>query len=669
MILLATIIGVITSFYIPFLLKTSTSFTIVLICSAALVLLAIGKHTNRFIFSFVLTINFSVLAMINASFHFNLHNPLHFSQQTSQLLLVSIEEPPIEKKNSYKVVVKTIQNERFNTIGKGIIYLSKSNQSKSLEFGDILQINNRFKPITANLNPFEFDYKRYLKIHNIHHQCYLNDNEWHPISKGKNGLKKFTLRIRANLDKWITKSSLSTKNQKLAKALLLGEKEFLDKDTLKSFSSAGAMHVLAVSGLHVGIIMFVLQFFLKPIRRIRNGAILYTLLVLSGVWMYALITGLSPSVTRAAIMFSFIIIGARLQRQNTIYQSILVSAFIILLIDPFSLFKVGFQLSYLAVLGIVYIQPKLYKSIYTKNKLIDYLWQITSVSIAAQLATFPLGLYYFHQFPNLFLISNIIVIPVAGVILAIGFLFFITHSLQLFRIIFETILNTLFSLLNICVEYIEQTPFSILWGISIHWIEVFLIYCILTTFIIGFHNKLKNLIMLSLVCICVLIVFQKVEQKSIESSNDFTIYNTRKDLAIDIFNGSKNTFISSSSILKNESKLLFHIKHHWFHKRGNKQPHRIINIDSITNPILNVNQQTFLIYTNSKKPIPITDFVLLRNKVFISKQVIKAWRKNKTHIILHPDLDYRTKHFCQNTLSESSLFDISKNGAFQFNYK
>ena len=628
------------------------------------------KKRNNHIYNTLFAVIFFVIGVLS-SYHSNSsRQPTYFFDELDLFYLVQIEDPPIEKINSFQILVSVLQNETKLSTGKALLYLKKSNLSAELKHGDKLIIRNKFNPILGNNNPFEFDYKRYLKIHNIHHQAYLIDHEWKYKSNTNTGIYSMILSLRKKLDGWLSNSMLSTRNKKVAKALFLGEKEFLDDSILKSFSSAGAMHVLAVSGLHVGIIMLILQFVCKPVKKIKNGNLIYTTIVISGVWFYALITGFSPSVIRAALMFSFIVFGMGLQRQNSIYQSIFVSAFLILIFNPFSLFKVGFQLSYLAVLGIVYFQPKIYKTLYFKYKIADYLWQITSVSIAAQIATFPLGLYYFHQFPNLFLISNIIVIPLAGILLSLGFIYFILHFISPVKVILEYLLDIAFSFLNSSVAWIEKIPNSILWGISIHWAEVIFIYALIASITFGFVKRSKRFIFLSLIGASLFLGLQFYEQHKISNQLQLVCYNIRKDFALDIFNGTENTFISTASIAEDESKLLFHIKHNWFHNRGNKAPAQNVNIESVENIIVRLGENKNLSIINSyKKPLPVTQYVILYQIDYLSPMALDAWIKNKTILILHPDLKRQVKHFCKENYPGALLYDIRKNGAFQLNYK
>ncbi|MFK8044076.1 MAG: ComEC/Rec2 family competence protein [Crocinitomicaceae bacterium] len=628
------------------------------------------NHHNSWISTTCFCISFFCIAILIGSVKTDVNKLNYFFNQKQNNYLVKIIEQPIEKNNSIQLKVNVEQNNVKRTVGKALLYLEKDKKSTKLNYGDILSIRNTFKPITANKNPFEFDYRRYLKIHNIYHQGYLTSLQWTVVSNHKENWYSAILSVRKTLDGWISTSSLSIQNQKVAKALLLGEKELLDPDTLKSFSSAGAMHVLAVSGLHVGIIMLILQFLLKPVKKIKYGHFAYTFAIISGVWFYAIITGFSPSVMRAALMFSFIIFGQGLQRQNSIYQSILVSALIILLFDPYSLFKVGFQLSYLAVLGIVFFQPKIYNAFYLKNKVLDYVWKISSVSIAAQLATFPLGLYYFHQFPNLFLISNIIVIPLAGFLLSMGFLYFALYFLSPVKIVLEYTLDILFTVLNKSMAAIEAIPHSLILGISINWIEVFIIYALILSLTIGFIKKSKVLIYAFLMISIAFLFIQWDEKLSTNNQKKMTCYNIKNDFAADFFEGSNNSFLCTNKLLNNRSKLLFHIKHHWFKNKGNQLPDQILHIDNLVNPVFNLSNDTKLSIINSNNvKLPVSNFIILYQISFISENVLAAWKQNNTVLIIHPDLSKRVCNFVEHNYHSDLIYDMKTKGAFQLNYK
>lgn len=303
---------------------------------------------------------------------------------------VEVLEIPEIKENSVKCFVNVAAVNHQNTVGKTLIYFEDSDRALKLQYGDVLCLRGNFVDVRPNGNPMEFDYSRYLRIHNVTHQSYVNDENWQKIQNSGHAFFSWIYGVRQFFWEVLDDSGLKGSNLMVARALILGEKSSLDRETLRTFSSAGAMHVLAVSGLHVGIVLLIFSFLLKPIKRLPKGRLLFVICVVLCIWFYALITGMSSSVLLAAVMFSFVIVGKELERENSVYQSIMVSAFILILIEPFVIFQVGFQLSYLAVLGIVFLQPKIYNLFYTKYFLLDKIWQISSVSIAAQLATFPL---------------------------------------------------------------------------------------------------------------------------------------------------------------------------------------------------------------------------------------------------------------------------------------
>jgi len=628
-------------------------------------LLKVRRFKNYF--GIVISFVFFCIGVLNVAIRNSELRNDYFYAKGSYTYQVRINEPPVIKANSVKILVDVMSRSGVKTIGKSLIYIEKEEYSIGLNYGDVLLIHTQFKETTSNGNPFEFDYPNYLKLFNIHHQGYLSSTNWVKIQNSQNSLFKVTYQISNYLKKVIDTSNLNVENKAIAKALLLGQKDDLDKDVLRTYSSAGAMHVLAVSGLHVGIIMMILMFVLKPIKKIRIGKQIFVVLVLFGVWFYAFVTGLSPSVLRSSLMFSFIIIGKEIERETSVYQSILVSAFILIIIDPLVIFKVGFQLSYLAVLGIVYLQPKLYKWFYFKSKPVDYLWQISSVSIAAQIATFPLGLYYFHQFPNFFLISNLIVIPLAGLILGTGIAFLIFSSVPYLNDFILNELNGLLSLMNDTVGWVESLPFSITWGISMFWYEVVLIYFILLCVMFSFTLKNKKLFITSLVSFVFLNGIITYKSRAIQLTNQLVIYNIKDELAIDVFYGNKNLFLCSDSLIVNENKLLFNIKHNWYYRTGEESPVCWLNVKKMNESTLLVNDNTFSVLSNQSN-VYLSDYIIVSDIEYVSDNLIKQWLANKSRLILHPKIKYYIKKKIIESYPDELYYDIKNKGAFIFSF-
>lgn len=662
--------GVIFQFYLNLFSSILSIILVLLFTSFILIIpkLSKEKKINR-IFNLLIPILFFFIGAYSVTTKDSSRQINYFQNNLENIYQIRINEPIEIKDKSVKLKVNIISRNDTTTIGKSLVYLEKTKEAEQLKYGDILLIQTKFNPISSNGNPLEFDYGRYLKMFDIHHQSYVNSGKWKLINSFTNPLFNFTYSISEYLSVLLDKSDLNSENKTIAKALLLGQKEDLDKDTLRTFSSAGAMHVLAVSGLHVGIIMYILMFILKPIKKIKFGKRIFVISILTGVWFYAFITGLSPSVLRSSLMFSFIIIGQEIERETSVYQSILVSAFLLILIDPLVIFKVGFQLSYLAVLGIVYLQPKIYNLFYLKIKLLDYLWQITSVSIAAQIATFPLGLFYFHQFPNFFFISNLAVIPLAGLILGIGIGYFTLHFLPYISDLLIRVLDIALSIMNFTVKWVESLPYSISWGISITWYETIMIYISILLATLSFSlNKTKLLIYATISCM-LLLGLLNLKQYNINSTNEIVIYNIKDEIGIDIYYGNKNIFLASNTLMNDEELLLFHVQHYWFYKSGDEGAHTYINTSQLPSSIFKVNSTSFSILDKEiESMIYKTNYVIIGDNNYISKKTLEAFEKNQCILIIHSKCKYKLRKFIKSNYQNKLIYDVKQEGAFIFSF-
>lgn len=302
------------------------------------------------------------------------------------------------------------------TQGKVLLHLPGATD---YPIGTQMKITGSFLTHHNALNPGQFDYGKYLRDKKIYAKCYPNKIT---VLTVQSNIRQKADALRQHLTSTLRKSGFNEPELQVFSALMLGQQQDIDPDTLRNYQFAGAVHILSVSGLHVGFVMVLLQFLIKPIPKTRKGSILRLVLIVGALWGFALLAGLAPSVVRSATMFSIIAFGMHLRRANNSLHTLVASLFILLLIDPNYLFDVGFQLSYAALGFILWMQP-LFDRLWTPSgKITKYVWGIMTVSIAAQLGTFPLSLYYFHQFPGLFLLTNLVVIPMVGAIMAIGLL-------------------------------------------------------------------------------------------------------------------------------------------------------------------------------------------------------------------------------------------------------
>lgn len=435
-------------------------------------------------------------------------------QQQSQALLPTKNEVlvyakllnvPTEKTSTYKAQLNIEaykQDFGYKKANQKILaYFEKSPTIDSLKAGQHLFFVAPLNPTQKPLNPYEFDYSKYLQIKQIEKTVYLQNNQWVVAGSSVRGLKQHALNLRTELLKTYTRAGIKGDQLAILSALTLGYKSQLDASIKDAYSGAGAMHILAVSGLHVGIVYFVLLSLINLIPWISKKERLKTALLILALWAYALIAGLSPSVMRAATMFTFIIAGKIWNKRINVYNSLAASAFFLLLWNPSLIYEVGFQLSYAAVVGIVFFQPKIYRLVYVKNKVIDYAWQLTTVSMAAQIATLPITLYYFNQFPVYFWLSNIIAILSATALIYIAFLLFIMSPFQLVFEFIGRIISYIIEYLNQFIFWINQLPFAVLKHISLTHSQMFLSYLLIVLTTVWLLKKSSKAFIAALVTV------------------------------------------------------------------------------------------------------------------------------------------------------------------------
>lgn len=504
----------------------------------------------------------------------------HFSRfikNDSSFAIIQLLDPTVEKTKSYKVIaqVKKIiaQNKIINCDGKLMVYLKKDQNSPLLRYGDLLLVKTKFKTISPPQNPNEFDYRKYLSYHNIYQQAYLTSEDWKPLNENEgNFIFKVSYQWREFFFHILYKHLPTTRELAVGSALILGYMDYIDDQIIQAYSSTGAMHVLSVSGLHVGIIFLVLKILLTFLDRNKWTKILKTIFIVLFIWAFTLVSGSATATVRAAIMLSLIVIGMAYFRTVNIYNIIACSAFFMLCYNPYFIMDVGFQLSYLAMLGLVSLQPKIYNLIYVQNRLGDKIWALIAVSFAAQIATFPLGFLYFHQFPNYFLLSNLIVVPSAALILYAGIALLIFSPIELIAYWIGKILYWLVFFLNWCMFYIEKMPFALMQGISISIIETWLIYFLIALALAFLIIKKPKYLIASLSFALLLsanIIYEKYEQMQ---QRKIIVYNIPKTSAIELVDGQNNFFLSDTLLANDESKMLFRIKHNWW-ENGINQTH------------------------------------------------------------------------------------------------
>lgn len=452
----------------------------------------------------------------------------HFSFATADYFEVKVDHIHRAKSKNSKfnrcdVSVQFAYNDyQKNAVVGSIMAYIDTAISNDLKPNDILLVQAVPEAIMNQGNPGEFDLKRFWKTKGFEYQWFLDESSVVLLEKG-NYHQSFFDRVRERIV-----SNLSTKLDAdifaLALGILLGDKSYLNLELKDAFSGAGAMHLLAVSGLHVGIFLVILQWLFKTFGR-KLPRWLRFLLIVTILWFYAGITGFSPSVNRAVTMFSFVALGTVLGRRYNSMDGLLASAMVLLVVNPYYIFDIGFQLSYAAMFGIFLFSPILERSLFIKQSWLKFIWSGTAVALAAQLTTFPITLYYFHQFPNYFLITNLGLMLISGVIMAIGLGLITLGSLPFIGSFIALVFVVVVSILITFVQWVSELPFAITRGFRLEIWEVFLLYCALALMLLALNQKRKLLIYGSLVLLTFFVSFQSVQSVQDVHSREFLVLN------------------------------------------------------------------------------------------------------------------------------------------------
>lgn len=437
-----------------------SDFTRITVSCTALFSAALASFTKLTKKGFFTFLAFFILGLILIS---PAQNSIYFSPTKSgDAVLIRLTQTPEEKPKSLGVEADVLGQKNENTLtpdaGRLLLYIEKSQDALSLKEGDLLLINTRFDSI-VNAPEQTFDAEGFYNKKGIYHRSYVSSEKWQHIGyrESRSVLSRWRDHLGIVIESW-TMHAYSTQ---VMKALVLGDKRKLDKDLQQSYANAGVVHILAVSGLHVGVIFLLMSVVLNRITNPKQQ-VLRSALIIAALWLYALLTGLSPSVWRASTMFSLITIGRNLGRITGIYNTLCTSALLLLILEPSLLFSPGFQLSYAAVFGIVRYQPLILSMWTPGSKWLMYIWEIMSVSLAAQLLTMPFTFYYFQQFPTYFLLANLLIIPLISIIMITSIITLIFGAMLDLPAFITLGMDYAFRFPNTVVKYINAWPMAVL---------------------------------------------------------------------------------------------------------------------------------------------------------------------------------------------------------------
>ena len=507
-----------------------------------------GLYKLRWIGGSVITLILFLAGWVSVIRYNELNSQIHFSKTTAQYLIVKINNEPAVKNGLVRFTAaaeqQVINNKRIKTSGTLLIAIKDSAANK-LYYGDELLIPAKYNTIDPPFNPAEFNYKRYLANQNIYYQAFLYPKQYIVLDHNAgNTVIAYSLRLRQRLIEKLKLHMRDTSAIAVASTLILGYKADLSNELLQAYSKTGTIHILSVSGGHVAVIYMLLNLVFGFLGRYRYGKVIKAVIIITLIWYYSLLTGFSPAVCRAAVMISMIIIGKTYSRYINTLNILALSAFLLLLYDPYFIADVGFQLSYLAVAGLIIFQPLVYKLVTFKNKWGNKLWAACSVSIAAQAITFPLSALYFHQFPVYFLVSNLFIIIPAEIIICVGMAYLLIPEIQIISATLGWVLEKSILLMNKVLVVIEHAPFASVGKIWLTTTE-YLLACILIICLFYFLFDRKTwLLKLSLAIMLLLGISISVKRINALRSDTITFLNMRKHQGLVFKHGDKAIILS-----------------------------------------------------------------------------------------------------------------------------
>lgn len=635
-------IGIVLHLYCPKLIAPEIflpGLTLLFCCTS--VLLILNRKFKKVIFNpgFIALAATTLAGYTLTYFQTANNDSSHFNYQleTADYYRLVIDEAPREGKKSWKTkatVTAVKNNEKWiETSGLTLLYFPYKEFQQPPRYGDVLIVNKHPQLIPAPANPGEFDYKKFLSFQQVYHQYFLrHEDVLQAGNEPPNMIIQFSIQLRDWAERILKQHITGKQEQGVAIALVLGITDELDSELLNAYSASGAMHVLAVSGLHIGILYAILLTIGKPLQKSKRGRVVLGIASILFLWLYACVTGLTPSVLRAVAMFSFVALAKLINRNSNIYNTLAATAFCLLLYNPYFLVSVGFQLSFIAVLGIVYIHPRLYPFLEFKNLIVHKIWEITSVSIAAQLATFALGLLYFHQFPNYFLISNLVVIPVSFLVLIGGIILLAGSIISPLAQLIGFLLTGTIKFLNLIVLWVESWPMSIISNIYITTTQFWLITGIIVFLLITVTLKKFEYSMLALICAIGFSALQWQHHFQQISRTQFMVYNVKGYTAIDFISEGKTFSWMDSALATDANAIRFHIRPHRMMSDANaiysarQLPYR----ETSYGTILHFGNRNFLIRSAENLTVPPTGFPV--NYVIFAHQKEKHFKEIQSAI-------------------------------------
>ena len=492
--------GIVTAYFVPEAWKPIASAAIFFLILTVIVLALFlnwfwGRHKLQqgIFFGSITYLCFFLIGFSNYQLRSPEYQKLHYvhfqSPASVQLIQLKITEVLSENRFNHRFEAQVLQLDSHEVTGKVLFSVKRDSVVPNFVVDTELLVSGVLSEISAPLNPHQFNYKKYLQNQGIYYQLKTSSASILMMHKGSPTLRGRSEQIRNHIIDKLSKTAIQPRQRAVLQALVLGYKKDIDEEQYRAFAAAGALHILAVSGLHVGVLFLLLTKLLSPLRYVKFGKQIKSVLVVLFLWGFAILAGLSPSVVRAVTMFSFFALAGMLERPTNGFNTLFLSYFALLLYEPNWLFHVGFQLSYMAVFHILWIQPRLYKLYIPKYYLDKLFWSIGTVTLAAQIGVAPLSVYYFHQFPGLFFITNLVILPFLSIVLIGGLIAVLLTVFDLLPESFASAYNWVLTQLNNFINWVAQRELFLFEEISFSFFTMIACHFFLIMLVIWWKDK------------------------------------------------------------------------------------------------------------------------------------------------------------------------------------
>ena len=551
--------GILFAVYFPL-----NRFLVLTIASIALAgFVIVYLNSERIAYSIYFATLFSAvsfsLGMLTHEVHDLEQDSRHFSHYTSifntpdklQIVLLQRLKPT---KYAERYIGNIQKIGKKESMGKILVNFSNNEASRKVSIGNVFKVTSIIQRHKPPLNPNSFDYGKYLATKSIHGQIYIDQSDIELRDTPYQNLRYYAEKIRLRIIENLAASGFPKAEIPIISALFLGQQQDISAAVLRDYQLAGAVHILSVSGLHVGFILYFINFLMKPLPKNKSGNLLRLIITVTLLWTFAIIAGLSPSVVRSVTMFSFVAWGLLLRRQTNIYYILLLSIFGILLIEPAFLFDVGFQLSYTTLFFIIWLQPKIKRIWNPRNNILGYLNDILSVSIAAQIGALPLSIYYFHQFPGLFFVTNLLIIPALSLIMILGIVVFVFAACNYVPFYPMKLLSESVKGINYIINKIASYEQFIITNIPFNKYLLLTSYILIVSIILFVYKRNYGRIAILLVAVISVQTALIVTKKNAQSSTEFVIFHKTAESIFSSRIGQTAIIYSNNSLISTASE-------------------------------------------------------------------------------------------------------------------